>query len=334
MLFQSLKRVQKKLKKSLIMDKKIAVIVPAYNEELLIKKTIDSMPEKISEIIIVNDCSTDNTKNIVVDEIKNNKKITLINLDKNSGVGSAIVKGYELAYEKNYDVGVVMPGDAQALPEDFENLVTPVLNETVDYTKGNRLKYKGVSNIMPKHRFFGNTLLTLLTKFASGYYHIMDPQMGYTALNLKIVPKLNLHQLIKRYGYPGHLLYLLNMADAKVMDIEVKPHYGEEKSGIRLLTFIPKLIYLLIRLFFSRVFKKLIVQNLSPAGISYLFSFIIFFFALPPITYRTISRYISLDEIPQITFISLTTGIILFFIFFLFGILFDVQENRYNEIKE
>ena len=316
------------------MDKKIAVIVPAYNEELLIKKTIDSMPEVVSEIIVINDCSTDNTKSIVKEEMKNNNKINLINLEKNSGVGFAIVKGYEEAYKKNYDVGVVMPGDAQALPEDFESLVAPVLNEIVDYTKGNRLKYKGVSNIMPKHRFFGNTLLTLLTKFASGYYHIMDPQMGYTALNLKIVPKLNLENLIKRYGYPGHLLYLLNMADAKVMDVNVKPHYAEEKSGIRLVTFIPKLIYLLIRLFFSRVFKKLIVQNLSPAGISYLFSFIIFFIAIPPITYRTITRYMSFNEMPQITFISLTTAIILFFIFFLFGILFDVQENKYNEIKQ
>lgn len=310
------------------MDKKIAVIVPAYNEELLIKKTIDSIPEMVGEIILINDCSTDNTKNIIKEEMKSNKKINLINLEKNSGVGFAIVKGYEEAYKKNYDIGVVMPGDAQALPEDFESLVAPVLNETVDYTKGNRLKYKGVSSIMPKHRFFGNTLLTLLTKFASGYYHIMDPQMGYTALNLKILPDLNIQSLIKRYGYPGHLLYLLNLADAKVADVEVKPHYGEEKSGIRLITFIPKLIFLLIKLFFSRVLKKLVIQNLSPAGISYMFSFVILFTGIPIFSFRSISKYINNGYVPSLTFIALTTSVILFFIFFLFGILFDVQENR------
>ena len=99
-----------------------------------------------------------------------------------------------------------MPGDAQALPEDFYNLIDPVV-KSVDYAKETVLNIKGVSNIMPKHRFFGNTLLTLLTKFASGYYHIMDPQMGYTALNLKIFSYLELTKLIKRYGYPGHLLY-------------------------------------------------------------------------------------------------------------------------------
>jgi len=313
------------------MKSRIAVIVPAYNEELLIEKTINSIPDKVEKIIIINDCSKDRTGTIVENLSKSNNKIILINLEKNSGVGFAIVEGYKEAHKLGLEIGVVMPGDAQALPEDFDNLVAPVVNGKADYTKGNRLKYQGVSKIMPKHRFFGNTLLTLLTKFATGYFHIMDPQMGYTALNLKLVPRLNLDSLIKRYGYPGHLLYLLNLVDASVQDVEVKPHYGEEKSGINLITFIPKLIYLLIRLYFSRVFKKLIVQNLSPAGISYLFSFLFLFIIIPLISYRAVSKFIVKGYIPELTFISLTTGITLFFIFFLFGVLFDVQENKYHE---
>ena len=312
----------------MIEDKKIAVVMPAYNEELLIEKSIDSVPSEVSKIIVINDLSKDHTKEIVENKIKSNQKIVLINNKKNYGVGYSIVEGYKKAYDLDCDIAVVMPGDAQALPEDFYNLIDPVVKGSVDYTKGNRLKYKGVSNIMPKHRFFGNTLLTLLTKFASGYYHIMDPQMGYTALNLKIFPYLELSKLIKRYGYPGHLLYILNLSDAKVSDVEVKPHYGEEKSGIKLLTFIPKLIYLLIKLFFSRVFKKLILENLSPAGISYLFSFLMLFVGVPLLSQRAISKYLNSGYIPELTFIALTSSIILFFIFFLFGVLFDVQENK------
>ena len=312
----------------MIEDKKIAVVMPAYNEELLIEKSIDSVPSEVSKIIVINDLSKDRTKEIVENKIKSNQKIVLINNKKNYGVGYSIVEGYKKAYDLDCDIAVVMPGDAQALPEDFYNLIDPVVKGSVDYTKGNRLKYKGVSNIMPKHRFFGNTLLTLLTKFASGYYHIMDPQMGYTALNLKIYPYLELSNLIKRYGYPGHLLYILNLSDAKVADVEVKPHYGEERSGIKLLTFIPKLIYLLIKLFFSRVFKKLIFENLSPAGISYLFSFLMLFVGVPLLSQRAISKYLNSGYIPELTFIALTSSIILFFIFFLFGVLFDVQENK------
>ena len=312
----------------MIEDKKIAVVMPAYNEELLIEKSIDSVPSEVSKIIVINDLSKDRTKEIVENKIKGNQKIVLINNKKNYGVGYSIVEGYKKAYDLDCDIAVVMPGDAQALPEDFYNLIDPVVKGSVDYTKGNRLKYKGVSNIMPKHRFFGNTLLTLLTKFASGYYHIMDPQMGYTALNLRIFPYLELTKLIKRYGYPGHLLYILNLSDAKVADVEVKPHYGEERSGIKLLTFIPKLIYLLIKLFFSRVFKKLILENLSPAGISYLFSFLMLFVGVPLLSQRAISKYLNSGYIPELTFIALTSSIILFFIFFLFGVLFDVQENK------
>ena len=310
------------------MDKKIAVIVPAYNEELLIEKTINSIPNRVDKILVINDASKDNTKQVVENLMPNNNKVVLINLEKNSGVGAAIVTGYKKAYDLNYDIGVVMPGDAQALPKDFDNLVAPIINNSADYTKGNRLKFKGVSKIMPKHRFFGNTILTLLTKFASGYYHIMDPQMGYTALNLKLIPSIDINSLIKRYGYPGHLLYLLNLADAVVNDVDVEPYYGEEKSGINLITFVPKLCFLLIRLFFSRVFKKLIFQNLTPAGISYFFSFIMLFIGIPFLGYRALNYLFTKNYIPELTFIALSTFVILFFLFFLFGVMFDVQENK------
>jgi len=311
-----------------INNKKICVIVPAFNEEKLIKKTIESIPNYVQSILVINDCSVDETKQIVEEISIKNKKISLVNLEKNMGVGFALRTGYLKAYHENYDIGVVMPGDAQALAEDFYNIVEPVCFGKADYSKGNRLKYKGVSNIMPKHRFFGNSMLTLFTKFATGYYHIMDPQMGYTALNLKLVPFLNLDKLIKRYGYPGQLLYFLNLIDSKVSDVNVKPHYGEEKSGIKLITFIPKLFFLLIKLFFSRVFKKIILGNLSPAGITYFFSFLMFFIFIPIFLMRALDNYFSKSYIPELTFIALTTSITLFFIFFFFGVLFDVQENK------
>ncbi len=310
------------------MNKSVAVIVPAYNEEVLIEKTINSIPDIVEKIIVVNDCSTDKTREILENLIKVNEKIKLINLEQNSGVGSAIAIGYQVAFEQGFDVGVVMPGDAQALPEDFNNLIIPVLNNDVDYTKGNRLNYSGVSKIMPKHRFFGNSLLTILTKFATGYYHIMDPQMGYTALNLKLVPKLNLHKMIKRYGYPGHLLYLLNLIDAKVQDVDVKPHYGEEKSGIKLITFVPKLVYILIKLFLSRIFVKLLYKNTSPAGIAYFFAILNLFAIIPYLIFRSYNNYNLNGYIGELTFISLSTSIILFFLFFLFGMVLDIQENN------
>ena len=307
--------------------KKIAVIVPAYNEELLIEKTINSVPQTVNKIIVINDCSKDRTKEIVESLMGQNKKIELINFEKNSGVGAALIAGYEHCYKNKFDIAVVMPGDAQALPIDFDNLIEPVLIGKADYSKGNRLKHENVKEIMPRHRFIGNTFLTILTKFACGYFHIMDPQMGYTALNVSILEKINIKSLIKRYGYPGQLLFLLNMAGAKVIDVEVTPHYDIEKSGIRLLTFVPKLMFLLTKLFVQRVIKKLLKEKMNPAGISYFFSFGMFF-AFIVLLIRSLNYYFASGSIPEITFMTFLTSIILFFIFFFFGILFDYQDNQ------
>ena len=151
--------------------------------------------------------------------------------------------------------------------------------------------------------------------------------MGYTALNVSILEKVNIRNLIKRYGYPGQLLFLLNMVDAKVVDVEVTPHYDVEKSGIRLTTFVPKLMFLLVKLFIQRVTKKLLKEKMSPAGISYFFCFGIFI-VFTALTTRCLYYYFSFGYIPPLTFMSFLTSVMLFFIFFLFGVMFDYQENQ------
>ena len=312
----------------MINDKNISVIVPAFNEELLIKKTIDSVPDDVDKIIIINDASTDKTKDIVEGELLNNKKLVLLNHEKNSGVGAALISGYEKSIELNSDITVVMPGDAQALPGDFYNLVEPVINNQADYSKGNRLNHKDVKKIMPRYRFVGNTVLSLFTKFASGYFNIMDPQMGYTAINNSVLKKIDLSKMIKRYGYPGQLLHFLNLVDARVCDVDIVPHYGEEKSGLKVWNILPKLTFLLIGLFFKRVFKKLIVRDLSPAGISYLLSFTLLFIVQPILLFRLLRLYNTYGSIPELTFLLTLVVLIIFLILFFFALLFDIQENN------
>ena len=216
----------------MINEKSISVIIPAYNEELLIEKTINTMPDEADILIIVNDASKDNTKKVVENLQKTNEKILLINHDKNEGVGSALITGYKKSLELNYDISVVMPGDAQALPKDFLNIVNPVANDLVDYSKGNRLKHKDVKKIMPRYRLIGNTLLTLFTKFASGYFHIMDPQMGYTALKNNMLKNwaifdsdqwddnwVILYATGKEWPEPGDLITLRNPKYQTIINI-------------------------------------------------------------------------------------------------------------------
>ena len=88
---------------------------------------------------------------------------------------------------------------------------------------------------MPKWRYIGNSFLSLLTKIASGYWHIADSQTGYTAISLKALQTLDLDKIYKRYGMPNDMLVRLNAANFSVRDVPIKPVYDiGEKSGIKL----------------------------------------------------------------------------------------------------
>ena len=191
--------------------KSVAIVVPAYNEENLIGKVITTTPKWVDKIIVIDDKSKDKTKEIVKKYAKTNKKIVLIEHEKNQGVGGAIISGYKMAFELNMDVTAVMAGDAQMHPDDLETVITPILNDEADYVKGNRLFHKDVHKTMPQLRYFGNSILTLLTKIASGYWYIMDPQCGYTAISKKAIDTIPLDDIYKRYAFENDILVALNV---------------------------------------------------------------------------------------------------------------------------
>ena len=256
-------------------DKKIGVVVPAYNEEKLIGRVIETMPDFVDRIYVVDDCSHDATCEQVeryTSWPSMNGRLKLIRHTANQGVGGAIVTGYRKAIEEDVDVVAVMAGDGQMDPADLGSVITPVVEEKVDYVKGNRLFTGEAWRIIPRHRYLGNACLSLLTKIASGYWHVADSQTGYTAISLKALKTLPLNKLYKRYGYPNHLLVMLNVYDFRVLDVPVRPVYNiGEKSGIRLWKFIPVLSWILLTQFLWRMKEKYIIRDFHP---------LVFFYAL------------------------------------------------------
>ena len=172
------------------LEKRIAVVVPAYNEEKLIAQTVTSIPDFVDKVIIVNDASVDDTATIVQQLSEQNNRISLVVHQSNQGVGGAIVSGYKRARDLEMDVTVVMAGDAQMDPNDLIRIVEPVANGSADYTKGNRLFYGDAWRMIPHYRYLGNSFLSLITKIASGYWHIADSQSGYTAISIIALRRL------------------------------------------------------------------------------------------------------------------------------------------------
>ena len=257
-------------------DKVIAVIVPAYNEEVLIGKVLKTVPAFVDRIVVVDDASSDGTGEVVKTRQKEDSRVIYLRHPKNEGVGGAIVTGYRWARDNGISISVVMAGDAQMDPEDLPKILEPVANEEVDYSKGNRLFTGKAWKIIPKTRYLGNAILSFLTKIASGYWHVADSQSGYGAVSLEVLKTIDLDGVYKRYGMPNDFLVRLNVFHFRVRDVSVNPIYGiGEQSGIRISKVIFTLSFLLLKLFLWRLKEKYIIRDFHPLVLFYSLGFLL-----------------------------------------------------------
>lgn len=311
-------------------NKRIAVVVPAYNEETQIAKVIDTMPEWVDMIVIINDCSLDRTSEVIRQHERCRAGlVALIEHSVNQGVGGAIATGYKWARDAAYDIAVVMAGDGQMDPADLPAILDPVVDDEADYTKGNRLVTGEAFRKIPKIRFFGNSVLSLFTKIASGYWHVADSQTGYTAINLVALQAINWDLMYKRYGQPNDLLVKLNVAGMRVVDVPIEPVYNVgEKSGIKVRKVIFTIGSLLVRLFFWRLKEKYIIRNFHPLVFFYAFGFSSV--ALSSLLFiRLFWLWMEMGYVPEITFLSWLFSFSLGFNSLFFAMWFDYEENKH-----
>ena len=190
---------------------KICAIIPVYNEQKQIKNVINELPDFFDQIIVIDDKSEDLTVSIIEKAQKSNEKIILIKKKIREGAGSAKKEGYLFARKTNNDIFVTLDGDGQMDNNEVVDLIDPIIEDRYDFTKANRLSHIEVFKNMPKHRFLGNSILTLFTKIASGYWHVTDAKPGLQHVIEKVLESLPFEKLYHSYGYPNHLLVMLNI---------------------------------------------------------------------------------------------------------------------------
>ena len=257
------------------------------------------------------------------------ERIILINLTKNSGVGAAIARGYKWCKDYGIDCTAVMAGDGQMDPAELESICNPVIKDNIDYSKGNRLIHRSALLVIPKIRFFGNSILSILTKLASGYWHVSDTQTGYTAISNKALNAIRLYDIYKKYGMPNDMLVKLNISFCTLKEVEIKPVYDiGEKSKMKLFKVIPRISWLLFKSFFKRLWIKYLFRDFHPLFLLYNFSFILFFFALPfGIKILNHAFFLKTDVNP-ITVLAFMFLAISCFQSFLFAMWMDIQDNE------
>ena len=211
------------------LSKRIAVIVPAFNEEALLGRTLATIPSFVDDVIVVDDASVDGTSRVA--QGTRQPRVRLIRHEKNRGVGAAIVTGYLDAARGGAEVMVVMAGDQQMDPADLTALIEPVASGHADYAKGNRFRHAD-RHRMPWSRRLAGHALGAITRVATRIA-VTDTQCGYTALATASAERIPLRSLWPRYGYPNDLLGMLAAAGLAVVEVPVRPIYAAEKSGVR-----------------------------------------------------------------------------------------------------
>jgi glycosyltransferase involved in cell wall biosynthesis len=244
---------------------KVAAVVPAYNESKLIGTTISTMPEYVDFIVVVNDCSTDDTSARARDT--GDDRVVVIDHEKNTGVGGSILDGHRKAIELGADINVVMAGDAQMDPQYLPALLDPIVNDGYEFTKANRFFSRASYAAMPMMRMLGSIGLSFMTKAASGYWNLFDPQNGYTATHRNALLRLNFDAIARGYEFENDLLIWLNIVGARAKDIPIPARYGEEISTMRIHRVAPRIAWLLFRGFWRRMLLKHVVASFSPIAV-------------------------------------------------------------------
>ena len=310
----------------MIEGKTVAVVVPAFDEEGLVAETIVGIPEGVDRIIVVDDASRDATAERA--RATRQERVEVISHEHNGGVGAAIVTGYKQALAERMDVTVVMAGDNQMDPAELETIAGPVLRGEVDYAKANRLISGRAWELIPRSRYLGNAVLSLLTKIASGYWHVADSQAGYTAISLDALERLDLDRVYTRYGFPNDLLVHLNVINARVRDVPSRPIYNVgERSGIRIRKVVPRISWLLLKGFFWRMREKYVIRDFHPLVFFYLLGIVMTGLGLVLGLVETVLRLMGHGITPA-TIVLVALLLIAGSQFTLFAMWFDMESNK------
>ncbi len=244
---------------------KIAVSIPAYNEQKLIAKTITTLPDFVDLAVVVDDASTDGTSEAV--RSLNDRRVILERNERNRGIGYTVIRGYKRAMAEGAEILCHMPGDAQCDPAYLHQLIDAVLDDKCDYAKANRFFHREALAAMPAFRRLGNILLSILTKFSTGYYSVSDTQNSYSAIRAETLAKVDLDSISPRYEYENSSLLHLSFINARVKDIPVPAIYGEEESNINFLPFATRTARVLLAGLFQRIYRKYVLYSFHPIAL-------------------------------------------------------------------
>lgn len=237
---------------------RIAVAIPSYKVTAHVLDVLAAVPASVQRIYAVDDACPDGSGDYIERHCKD-PRVRVLRHASNLGVGGAVITAYRAALAEGMDIVVKIDGDGQMDPRLLPQFVRPIVSGRADYTKGNRFYRPESVRDMPRVRLVGNALLSFLTKLSCGYWQLMDPTNGYTAIHTSLVRELPLDKLEQRYFFETDMLFRLNTLRAVVRDIPMDAVYADEESNLRI----------------GKVLPEFFVKHLSRLGRRYVYSYLV-----------------------------------------------------------
>ena len=243
-----------------------AVVIPCFRVRAHIAAVINAIGPEVAAIYVIDDACPEHSGAWVKANLMD-PRLRVIQHAHNQGVGAAVMSGYRAALQDGHMVVVKIDGDGQMDPADLPRLVRPILLGHADYCKGNRFFNPEDLAQMPALRLFGNGVLSLMSKFSTGYWQIFDPTNGYTAIHAAVLASLPTQKISKRYFFESDLLFRLGLMRALVIDVPMKARYGSEKSQLREWQVAPEFAMKHVKNGFKRILYQYYLRDMSIASI-------------------------------------------------------------------
>jgi glycosyltransferase involved in cell wall biosynthesis len=259
-------------------NRSIAALVAAYNEAAHLGTVISTMPALVDRIVVVDDASTDSTPQVVGEA--GDPRVTYIRHETNQGAGASKIAAHLAGADSGADILVTMDGDGQMDPEYLPALLDPIIDEGYDFAKGNRFFATDSWEGMPRHRIFGNVVLTFMTKAATGYWNLFDPQNGYTAMTRETSSRIAWDSLARDYSFENDMLAHLGLLRARIKDVDIPALYGNEVSHIRLTKAVPSIFATLHRALWRRFWLQYVVRSFSPVALFVVIGWVLLLWSL------------------------------------------------------
>jgi dolichol-phosphate mannosyltransferase len=245
----------------------VAVVIPTYKAASHIEEVIGGLPQLVDHIIVVDDHCPEKSGEIAKRLAAKDSRIVVIFHEKNLGVGGAVATGYRKSLELDCDVVVKMDSDGQMDPQHLPALINPVASGEAGYAKGNRFVDFSALRSMPTLRLMGNSALSFMVKAASGYWNIMDPTNGYTAISADALRKVNLDKVARGFFFETDMLIRLNVHNVTIKDVAIPARYGTEKSNLNIGRILARFPFLLAKGLLRRFVLKYMIYDFNMASV-------------------------------------------------------------------